>query len=62
MEERVSMARAAAIRFLAGLRNEDNSSIYRFDSKVVLVQDFSNYRDLDDRAFDLEAKGMTLAE
>src|SRR5262245_797178 len=43
MEARVSMARAAAIRFLGGLREEDNSSIYHFNSKVILVQEFSNY-------------------
>src|SRR5215212_950900 len=59
MEERVSMARAAAIRFLAGLRLSDVAAIYRFDSKVVLVQDFSEQRDIDDRAFDLKSGGMT---
>ena len=59
MEERVSMARAAAIRFLGGLREGDTSSIYHFNSKVNLVQEFSNYRDLDDWAFDLQARGMT---
>jgi len=60
MEERVSMARAAAIRFLAGLRLSDMVAIYRFDSKVVLVQDFSEQRDIDDRAFDLKSGGMTV--
>ena len=34
MEERVSMARAAAIRFLDGLRDSDSAAIYRFDSKI----------------------------
>src|SRR5688500_15200998 len=52
MEDRVSMARAAAIRFLAGLREKDMAAIYRFDSKVVQVQDFSEQRDIDDRVFD----------
>jgi Ca-activated chloride channel homolog len=60
MEDRVSMARAAAIRFLAGLRLSDMAAIYRFDSKVVLVQDFSEQRDIDDRAFDLKSGGMTV--
>ncbi len=60
MEGRVSLARAAAIRFLDGLRVSDNTSIYRFDSKVVLVQDFSNSRDVSDKIFDLKSYGMTV--
>lgn len=60
MEDRVSLARSAAIRFLDGLRTEDNSSIYTFDSKISLVQDFSNQRDVADRLFDLKADGMTV--
>ena len=59
MEERVSMARAAAIRFLDGLRADDNAAIYRFDSKIELVQPFSNGRDIAEKAFELKAKGMT---
>lgn len=59
MEERVSMARAAAIRFLDGLRTSDNAAIYRFDSKVEQVQPFSNSRDIAEAAFDLKAYGMT---
>ena len=34
MEQRVSLARSAAIQFLNGLRLDDNVSIYNFDSKV----------------------------
>ena len=60
MEERVSLARAAAIRFLSGLRANDFAAIYKFDSKVELVQDFSNSRDMNDRVFDLKAYGMTV--
>jgi Ca-activated chloride channel family protein len=37
----------------------DSSEIYRFDSKVVLVQKFSNSRDVGDKFFDLKADGMT---
>lgn len=59
MEQRVSMARSAAIRFLDGLRESDNAEIYGFDSKVSLVQKFSNSRDVSDRLFDLKADGMT---
>ena len=59
MEERVSMARAAAIKFLEGLRESDVASIYRFDSQVKLVQDFSPLRDIDDRVFDVRSGGMT---
>lgn len=59
MEQRVSMARAAAIRFLDKLRVDDVAAIYRFDSKIELVQPFSNNRYLTDRAFDLKAGGMT---
>lgn len=59
MEQRVSLARSAAIQFLYGLRVDDNAAIYNFDSKVNLVQDFSNSRDLRDGFFDLKADGMT---
>lgn len=59
MEERVSMARSAAIRFLEGLRENDSAAIYKFDSKVSLVQKFSNTRDINEAVFDLKAKGMT---
>ncbi|MEP6946832.1 MAG: VWA domain-containing protein [Acidobacteriota bacterium] len=60
MEERVSMARSAAIRFLEGLRPEDFAAIYHFDSQVKQVQDFSNSRDITESIFDLKADGMTV--
>jgi Ca-activated chloride channel family protein len=60
MEERVSLARSAAIEFLYGLRGEDYAEIYNFDSKVKQVQDFSNQRDLRDAFFDLKADGTTV--
>ena len=59
MEERVTLARAAAIQFLDGTRPDDNVAIYNFDSKVKMVQDFSGNRYMNDRAFDLKADGMT---
>ncbi len=60
MEQRVSLARSAAIKFLDGIRPDDNVAIYNFDSKVNLVQDFSNLRDLIPRIFDLKASGFTV--
>lgn len=60
MEQRVSLARSAAIRFLDGLRSDDVAAIYNFDSKVKQLQDFSNSRDLSDAFFDLKANGMTV--
>ena len=60
METRVSMARAAAIRFLDGLREEDVAAVYRFDSKIEQLQDYSPSRDLAPLAFGMHAKGMTV--
>src|SRR5690242_5835824 len=59
MEERFSLARSAAIRFLDGLRPEDVAAVYRFDSKVERVQEFSGGRDLAPIAYAIRAKGMT---
>lgn len=60
MEKRVTLARAAAINFLDGLRQTDVAAIYNFDSKVSLVQEFSNSRDIVESAFNLKARGMTV--
>lgn len=60
MGTRISMARAAAIRFLDGLRTEDVVAVYHFNSKVEQVQDFSFSHDLADMAFGLRSKGMTV--
>src|SRR5947209_9759478 len=60
MENRVSMARSAAIRFLDGLRDDDVAAVYRFDSEVEQLQDFSPSRDLAPTAFGMKAKGMTV--
>jgi Ca-activated chloride channel family protein len=59
MENRVSLARAAAIRFLDGLRTDDVASIYNFASNVEQLQDFSPGRDLPPMAFGLSSRGMT---
>lgn len=60
MEGGISMARSAAINFLDGLRTDDVTAIYNFDSKVSLVQDFSNSRDIVENIFNLKASGMTV--
>jgi Ca-activated chloride channel family protein len=60
MEERVSLARSAAIQFLDRLRIDDVTAIYNFDSKISLVQDFSNSRDIYEGVFDIKANGMTV--
>jgi Ca-activated chloride channel family protein len=60
MEKRVSLARAAAIRFLDGLREEDVAAVYRFDSKIEQLQDYSPSRDLAPMAFEMKADGMTV--
>jgi len=59
METRLSLARSAAIRFLDRLRLEDVAAVYKFDSEVAQVQEFSGGRDLAPMAFGMRAKGMT---
>lgn len=59
METRLTLARAAAVRFLDGLREEDVASVYHFNSKVEQLSDFSPGRDLPPVAYDLNSKGMT---
>jgi Ca-activated chloride channel family protein len=59
MESRLTLARAAAVRFLEGLREEDVASVYHFDSDVEQLQDFSPGRDLPPLAYGLNSKGMT---
>jgi Ca-activated chloride channel homolog len=60
MEKRVSLARSAAIRFLDGLRAEDVAAVYRFDSEIEQLQDYSPSRDLAPLAFGMRAKGWTV--
>ncbi|MFN0279681.1 MAG: VWA domain-containing protein [Pyrinomonadaceae bacterium] len=59
MENRVSLARSATIQFLEKLRTRDNAAIFNFNSKVEMVQDFSNSRNMREQVFDLKADGMT---
>ncbi len=60
MESRLGIARSAAIEFLYGLGPDDNCAVHQFSSKVELVQDFSNSRDIRESVFDIKAKGMTV--
>lgn len=59
MERRMTLARAAAIRFLDGLREEDVAAVYHFGTEVEQLQDFSASRDLPPTAYDLRSKGYT---
>jgi Ca-activated chloride channel homolog len=60
METRLTFARSAAIRFLDCLRDEDVAAVYRFDTKIEQLQDFSAGRDLANLAFGIKANGMTV--
>lgn len=59
MQGRMSLARGAAIRFLDGLRENDVAAIYRFDSEVEQLQDFSPGRDLPPMAYGVRTVGLT---
>jgi len=59
MESRLSLARSAAIRFLDRLRDEDVAAVYKFDSKVEQVQEFSGGRDLAPLVYGVKANGLT---
>lgn len=59
METRLSLARSAAIRFLDRLREEDMAAVFKFDSDVEQVQEFSASHDLAPMAFGVRARGWT---
>jgi Ca-activated chloride channel family protein len=59
MEQRMTLARSAAIRFLDGLRSDDVAAVYHFFSEIKQVQEFSPSRDLRDFVFGIRADGMT---
>jgi VWFA-related protein len=60
MEGRVTLARSAAIRFLDGLRPDDSVAVYSFHTEVKQEQDFAYTRDLEQRVFGLNARGLTV--
>jgi Ca-activated chloride channel homolog len=59
MENRMRMARSAAIRFLDGLREEDVAAVYSFNTKVEQWSDYSPGRDLPARVFGLQTRTYT---
>ena len=59
MGRSMTLARAAALRFLDGLREEDVAAVYHFSSEVEQLQEFSPGRDLPPVAYDLNSRGMT---
>jgi len=60
METHLSLARSAAIRFLDGLRDQDVAAVFRFDTTIEQLQDFSSGRDLAPLAYGIKANGMTV--
>ena len=58
--ERVRIARTAAVSFLDYLRPDDLAAIYKFDSKVEQIQDFSSNTYAPESIFDIKADGMTV--
>lgn len=60
MERKMSIARSACARFVDGIRLGDVFSIYGFSgTKVKLLQDFSEVRDVGFAVWDTDAEGMT---
>jgi len=60
MEPKMSLARAACARFANGLREGDSVAIYSFGgSKIRMLQDFTELRDVADEVWDLKAEGDT---
>lgn len=60
MESKLSLVRSACASFVDRLGEGDALAIYSFgDSKVRLLQDFTEIRDIPDAVWDLRAKGMT---
>ncbi len=56
----MSLARAACARFANGLREGDAVAIYSFGgSKIRMLQDFTELRDVADEVWDLKAEGET---
>lgn len=60
MEAKMSLARAACSRFAGGIREGDSVAIYSFGgTKVRMLQDFTELRDVADAVWDLRADGDT---
>lgn len=60
MERKMTMARAACASFVDGIREGDVFAIYRFSgTKVKLLQDFTEVRDVPDALWDSRADSTT---
>lgn len=60
MEERIVLARAAALHFLDSLRARDVAAVYTFDSKIREIRGFDLGRDLPESFYDVRSRGMTV--
>lgn len=60
MENKMSLARAACSQFVEGIRTGDTFAIYSFGgTKVRMLQDFTEVRDVPDTLWDLKAERET---
>jgi len=60
MEHKLTHARAACARFVEGIREGDVFSIYKFGgTKVKLLQDFTEVRDIPDSVWEMRADSLT---
>lgn len=60
MENKMSLARAACSQFVDGIRTGDTFAIYSFGgTKVRMLQDFTEVRDVPDQIWGLKAEGET---
>ncbi|QQS33176.1 MAG: VWA domain-containing protein [Acidobacteriota bacterium] len=60
MEERIVLARAAALHFLDSLRPRDVAAVYTFDSKIREIRGFHLGRDLPESFYEVRSRGMTV--
>jgi VWFA-related protein len=60
MERKLTFARAACASFVEGIREGDFFAVYRFGgTKVKLLQDFTEVRDVPDSVWDMRADSLT---
>jgi Ca-activated chloride channel family protein len=60
MERKMTLARAACAKFVEGIREGDVFSIYRFGgTKIKLLQDFTEVRDIPDTVWDMRPDSLT---
>lgn len=60
MENKISLARAACLNFVEGIREDDVFAIFGFTKdKVKKLLDFTSIKDIPDNVWDLQANGNT---